>query len=70
MQEMQLNFNADSDAKRGSLAATTAKKLRKKSAYINRVSKSNGLTSLSRGVGGATNLIEGANVAENWQDNK
>jgi len=70
MQELQLNFDVDSDAKRGGLAATTAKKPRKKSAYANKISKSNGLITLSRGVGDTTNLIDGVNMTENWQDSK
>ena len=69
MQEMRLSFNANANAKRGSLASTTAKKPRKKSAYINRLSKSNGLATLSRGLDCA-DLIEGAKAAHNGQEAK
>ena len=69
MQEMRLSFNANTNAKRSSLTSTTAKKPRKKSAYINRLSKSNGLTTLSRGLDCA-DLIEGGKAAHNDQESK
>ena len=69
MQELRLSFNATANAKRGSLTSTTAKKPRKKSAYINRLSKSNGLSALSHGLD-CTDLIEGGKAAQNGQEGK
>ena len=69
MQEMRLSFNRNTNTKRSSLASTTAKKPRKKSAYINGLSKSNGLTTLSRGLD-CTDLIGAGKATHNGQEGK